>query len=964
MKYKLAIVILLVALGLNVPAALVPVQLRCEYRANPLGLDEPLPRFSWAATAKERAQKQSAYQVLVASSLALLKQNQGDLWDSGKVTGDQSTQVTYAGKPLAARQKYHWKVMLWDRADKASEWSAPAFWTMGLLQPADWSAEFISVRDNSPVHADRQNLLLPPARQYRKEFNAAKPVRRATIYATALGIYELQLNGQRVGEAFFAPGWTDYRQRVYYQAYDVTALVQNGPNAVGAIVADGWYAGYVGYGLLVGYGPNQTGRNIYGKTPALLAQLEVEYADGTLETVATDPTWKVTSEGPFREADLLMGERYDARQEMPGWSKPGFDDHQWVPAIRAGDNGSVKATFYESADSGKAKRQREVELGFIKPAKVEAYPTDPVRLIEEIKPLTVTARTNGVYIFNLGQNFAGTVRLKVKGKTGTEIKLRYGEMVHPDGRLMTENLRKARATDYYILKGDSKGEVYMPRFTSHGFQYVEVTGYPGKPKLDAITGLVLHSDTPLTSQFECSDPMANRLFKNIVWTQRANFVELPTDCPQRDEREGWMGDAQIYVRAATYNADVAAFYSKWLREVREAQLPSGAYPDYCPWPFQHGKAYAAAWTDAGIIVPYTLWKVYGDKRIIERQWDSMVKFMDWRQRVSPDRKGYQQPDANTWGDWLNLNEKTPIEFIDAAYFKWDADLMAQMAQALGKQKEYDDYYRLQVEVAAQFSRDYHDYNVPGGMKINTQTAYALAIMFGLRPSMSYEAAARLLAERVAQNGHRMATGFLGTKPLLPALSAHGQHDLAVRLFQSRKYPSWGYEVENGATSIWERWDSFTKEHGFNGAGGNQNAAMNSFSHYSFGAVCEWMFQSLAGIDTDGVGFRKILIRPLPPTPGSNPDQTPINWVRAHYDSQHGRIATDWKNTREQFELRVTIPVNTTATVHIPAASAADVTESRQPLDKAEGVQVRGQEGNVVLLEIGSGTYNFVAKGKR
>jgi alpha-L-rhamnosidase len=646
-----------------------------------------------------------------------------------------------------------------------------------------------------------------------------------------------------------------------------------------------------------------------------------------------------------------MGEAYDARLEMPGWNRARFDDRAWANAIPAAANGSTKAKFFDGGGS------REVELGFVRPARLQAYPGPPVRAIQEIKPVGISSPAPGKWIFNLGQNFAGTVRLKVKAPAGTRLQLRYGEMVHPDGRLMTENLRKARATDFYTCSGQAQGETWTPAFTFHGFQYVELTGLPTQPGLDAITGLVLHSDTPLASNFECSDPMVNRLFHNIVWTQRANFLELPTDCPQRDERLGWMGDAQIYARTATWNADVAAFYSKWLTEVVEAQLPSGAYPDYAPWPFQHGKAYATAWTDAGIIVPHTVWQVYGDTRLLERMWPSMTRFMDWRQKVSPDRRGRKLADANTWGDWLNVKEQTPLEFIDAAYFKWDAGLMARMARALGRSEDATMYARLEQEVARQFALDYLLGN--GLLKVDTQTAYALAISFGLLPEAEVPAAARRLAEKIAQNGYRMATGFLGTKPLLPALTAGGQHDLAARLLQSRKFPSWGFEVENGATTIWERWDSFTRDHGFNGAGGDQNAAMNSFAHYSFGAVCEWMFNSLAGMETDGPGFQRLVIRPRPPTPGSNPDQPPIFWVKASYQSPNGPVRTEWRRDGRRFELLVVVPPNVQALIHLPASAQAVITEGGQALEQSVGLRLVSRGAGEAVLEVGSGRYRFM-----
>ena len=936
---------------------LTPVQLRCEYLVNPVGLDELQPRLSWAVESDQRGQKQTAYRILVASDEARLRNDRSDLWDSGKVASNETTGIVYGGKALNSRQRCFWKVKVWDKDGKVSAWSEPAMWSMGLLKPKDWTAQYISFRDKTAVHKFKEPLYLPAARQYRKEFAAAKEVRRATIYATALGIYELHLNGQRVSDAYFAPGWSDYHQRAYYNTYDVTALVKRGANALGAWVADGWYSGYIGFGLLTGIGTEAIGRYTYGKTPALMAQFEIEYADGSRQTIVTDTSWKVTGAGPIQEADFLMGESYDARRETPGWSKPGFDDSQWEPAIRAEANGPVKAKFYEyqNPTSGKGPKieSREVDLGFKRPPKLEAFPGVPVRAIEEIKPVGMTSPSNGVYIFNLGQNFAGVVRLKVKGTAGTRIQLRYGEMLHPDGRLMTENLRKARATDVYVLRGDTQGEIWQPRFTFHGFQYVEVTGYPGEPNLETITGIVLHSDTPLASAFECSDPVVNRLFKNIVWTQRANFVDLPTDCPQRDERFGWTGDAQAYVGAAAYNADVAAFYTKWLRELMESQRPSGTFPGYAPFPFQHGWDFGTAWCDAGVICPWTIWRAYGDTRIIERCWEPMMRFIAWRKGASKDFLGVAH--GNDWGDWLAVNETTPIDYIDTAFFAYSTKLMAEMAQAIGKTREAAEYRELLGGIKAAFKQKY--LKSDGALSVDTQTAYALALYMDLLPDDLRAAAGARLAKKIRDNDTRMSTGFLGTRPLLPVLSASGQSDLAVRLLQSRKYPSWGYEVEQGATTIWERWNSYTKDKGFGGA---QNAEMNSFAHYAFGAVCEWMFSQLAGIQTDGPGYSRVIIRPTPPSPDSNPDQKPIDWVRARYDSIHGRIASAWKIEDGRFELDVTIPANTTATVCVPARDAASITESGQPLARAQGVKFLRTEGERVVLAVESGSYRFSA----
>jgi len=949
--------------GLNAET-LKPVTLRCEYRVNPLGIDGAQPRLTWRVDSDARGARQTGYRLLVASSAEKLARNVGDLWDTGNVDGSQTVNIPYAGKPLSSREQCFWKVCTRDESGRW-KWSKPASWCMGLLEPEDWHADYISFRDTTAVWTNRKVLFLPPAHQYRKEFAASKTIKRAMIYATALGVYELYLNGHRVGDAQFAPGWTDYHQRAYYNTYDVTSLVKRGDNAVGAWVADGWYSGYLGYGLLVGIGVEKVGRYTYGKTPALMAQLEIEYTDGSRDIIGTDHSWKETGDGPVQEADFLMGESYDARKEMPGWAQPGFDEANWQSAIEASENGSVPVTFYEilnpTNSAGKpAMTGLPVDIGFKRPAKLEAFPGLPVQPNQEITPAAITMPTNGVYIFNLGQNFAGVVRLKVKGPAGTKIRLRYGEQLHADGSLMTENLRKARATDYYILRGDPGGETYQPRFTFHGFQYVELSGYPGKPGKSAITGIVLHSATPLTSDFKCSDPMANRLFKNIVWTQRANFIDLPTDCPQRDERFGWMGDAQIYVHCATLNADVAAFYTKWLREVMEAQRPSGTFPGVSPFPFQHGWDFGTAWCDAGVICPWTIWQAYDDTGIIQRCWPNMVRFMDWRLSTSTNFLGVVQ--GNDWGDWLSIGPKTPLDYVDTVYFAYSADLMSQMAAAIGKQAEAANYRRLFGEIRSAFDSKY--LKPDGSLTVDTQTAYALALYMNLIPDELREKSGRILADKLRAgetiDNSGMMTGFLGTRPLLPVLTSIGQNDLAVRIFQSHSYPSWGYEVAQGATTIWERWNGYTKEYGFGGPDGKQNASMNSFAHYSFGAVCEWMLGDLAGIQSDSPGYDKIIIYPHPPSPGSNPEHAPIHWVKAHYDSIHGRITSNWKRAGNTFELETTIPANTTATVYLPTSQGETITEGGRPLTKAKGVRLLRVQGDCALIAVESGEYHFVS----
>ncbi len=928
------------------------VRMQTEYLSQPLAVEAANPRLFWQLqplSPDARNLSQSAYQILVASAPEALSRDEGDLWDSGKVESSHSVQVKYEGTPLASRRQAFWKVRVWDQDGEVSAWSEVASWRTGLLNESDWKARWISYQDDDSMTASQQNVVLQPARYYRTAFKAPAAIRRATLYATALGIYDLTLNGRKVSDQLFTPGWSDYKKRVYYNAFDATDLVRRGDNAIGAVVADGWYSGYVGYGLLVGYGPNKCGRYFYGKTPALLVQLEIEYADGTTAVVTTDSNWKVNT-GPLLEADMLMGETYDARLEMPGWDTAGFDDSGWRSAVPAEQNPSIKAVHHDKAG------QREVNLSFEPPAVMQAYPSVPIRPTQTLTPVAITEPTPGVYIYDLGRNFSGVVRLRTHGAEGTRVRLRFGEMLHQNGTLMTENLRKARATNYYILKGDPQGEVYQPLFTYHGFQYVEVTGVTHKPELETITGIVIHSDTPLTSAFACSDPMVNQLFTNVVWTQRANFFEVPTDCPQRDERLGWTGDAQVYAETAAYNADVAAFFTKWFDDLEEAQLPGGAFPDYAPYPMFHGKTahgYATAWTDAGIICPYAIYKMYGDTQVIERHYEAMRRFMAFRRQRSPDFLGVNI--CNAWGDWLSLGSNTPIEFIDTVYYAISAQLMSEMAAAIGREQDAAEYGTTYQNIRRAFAGHY--LKADGMLTVDNQTACVLSLAAGLIPDEHQPAVQRRLKQLLEENAFRMTTGFLGTKDILRVLSEAGYSDTAARLLQSRNFPSWGYSVVNGATSIWERWNSYTIEEGFG------NASMNSFSHYAFGAVCQWMFQELAGINAARPGFKEIRIRPRIPAPGSNPEQEPIHWVSAAYDSIHGGIGVSWKRAERGVEMAVTIPVNTTAQIYVPAQAASQVTESGTPVTEHRDLAVLGQEGAFVKIRAGSGTYRFSVRSE-
>ena len=903
------------------PSELKPVGLKCEYLVDAEGIDEVLPRLSWTLESEVRDQIQSAYRIVVAGSEEDLEAEKNLLWDSGRVESGRTIGVEYEGEALRSGSQCVWKVCVWDGTDDPSPYSRPAVFEMGLLERSDWTGTWISAGkglagDMEPPSGDDYDDLangLAPSPYLRKEFPLKKPVRRARMYATARGVYELYINGNRVGNDVLAPGWTDYERRVQYQTYDVTPLLAEGPNVLGAVLGDGWFAGFVGFD------PKHRGA-LYGARPQLLTQLDVEYEDGTTESLATDGSWR-SSAGPILFSDLLMGESYDVRREMPGWAQPGFDDSEWygVEAEEIGDTNLV------------------------------AQPDEGIRVTEELEAKAVTKPESGRYVFDLGRNMVGWVRLRVAGEAGTKVTLRHAETLNPDGTIYTTNLRSARATDSYVLGGDGE-EVYEPRFTFHGFRYVEVTGYPGEPPLDAVTGRVVHSATPPSGSFECSSSLVNKLQENIVWGQRGNFLSVPTDCPQRDERLGWMGDAQVFVRTASFNMDVAAFFEKWMADVEDAQSPEGAFPDVAPLLRGSGlidlRWGAPAWGDAGVIVPWTIYRTYDDTRIVERHYDAMTRWMEYLHEANPDLIRKNRMGKN-YGDWLSPSgDHTPKHLLATAYWAFDAKLMAEMAEATGRHEDTKKYGALNERIKASFQETY--VSPDGRIEGDTQTCYLLALHMDLLPEDLRSVAAEHLVRTIEREDWHLSTGFVGVGYLCPVLTEAGYTDVAYRLLENETYPSWGYTIENGATTIWERWDGWTEENGF------QSPNMNSFNHYSLGSVGEWLYRYVAGIDSGTPGYGQIVIRPHP---GGN-----LTHARAEYDSVRGRISSSWKIEDGRFILQALIPPNTTATVHVP--STDDVTEGGSPVDEADGVEfVSTGEGETVLA-VGSGRYEFESRMAR
>ncbi|MEV0323273.1 alpha-L-rhamnosidase [Streptomyces sp. NPDC050658] len=728
-----------------------------------------------------------------------------------------------------------------------------------------------------------------PAAQLRHEFRLprGKTVARARLYATALGLYDAHLNGERVGDDRLAPGWTDYKKRVQYQTYDVTGQLKSGANALGVTLAAGWYAGSIGW-----FGPHQ-----YGEQPALLAQLEVTYTDGSRDSVVSGTDWRAAT-GPVTGADLMSGEDYDARLETDGWTRAGFDDSDWVAADAVD---KVTAAVVAQID-GHARVESELSA----------------RKVTEPKP--------GVFVFDLGQNMVGAARLTVSGKAGTTVRLRHAEVLNPDGTLYTANLRTARATDTYTLKGTGT-ETYEPRFTFHGFRYVEVTGYPGTPPREAVVGRVIHTSAPFTMDFKTNIPMLNQLHSNITWGQRGNFLSIPTDTPARDERLGWTGDINVFAPTAAYTMESARFLTKWLDDLRDGQSADGAFTDVAPYIGPVGMG-VAGWGDAGVTVPWALYQAYGDKRVLEQSWSSMLKWLDYLEKHS---SGYLRP-AEGYGDWLNIQDETPKDVIGTAYFAHSADLVARVAEALGKDPA--PYTKLFGGVRDAFRAAY----VTGGGRVkgDTQTAYVLALSMDLLADGDRAPAAARLVELVKSKGWHLSTGFLGTPRLLPVLTATGHADVAHRLLAQRSFPSWGYQIDKGATTMWERWDSIKPDGSF------QDAGMNSFNHYAYGSVGEWMYANIAGIAPAEPGFRKVLVRPRP---GAG-----VTEAEGRFDALYGPIATHWKTDSEGFRLTLTLPANTTAEVWIPAARRSQVTH--------ETAEFLRMEDGCAVFAAPSGTHRF------
>ncbi|MEZ2336239.1 family 78 glycoside hydrolase catalytic domain [Mucilaginibacter sp. RCC_168] len=872
--------------------------LTCEYLTNPVGIDIVNPRLSWKISSAQRNILQQAYHIRVATDASFSAAK--TVWNTGKVNADSSILITYAGTPLKPATRYYWQVRVWDNHNHASAWSKLAYFETGMFSPADWTATWVEPK--------QEPLRKIPAAMLRKQFSVTKKIISARAYATAHGLYELYLNGQKVGDQVLTPGWTEYKKRLQYQVYDITAMLQQGDNVVGAMLGDGWFRGTTGY-------INQWG--FWGKKLGLLCQLQITYADGTVQNINTDGSWKGTNEGPVRLDGIYDGENYDARKELPGWASKGFNNAGWEPVDEASFDNKI----------------------------LVGVQSVPVHKIQEIKPIAIFKSPKGTQIVDFGQNLTGWVRLKVSGSAGQIVRIRHAEVLDKFGEFYTANLRAATATINYTLKGGG-AEVFEPHFTFMGFRYIAVEGFPGELKPENFTAIVIHSDMPVTGQFACSDTMINKLQHNIQWGQKGNFLDIPTDCPQRDERLGWTGDAQVFSRTAAFNMQVAPFFAKWMKDVAADQFPAGGIPFVVPDILQTNQTTSAGWGDVSVIVPWTMYQVYADKRILQTQYPSMKAYVDYIIKKSGDK--YIWHNGSVFGDWLfyrpgiydfsEPNGYTNPDLIATAFYAYSSKLLSESAGVLGNTADEKYYKGIYEQVKKAFIRNY--ITPTGRIFADSQTGYVLGLKFGLVPDSLKAKAAAYLVEDVRSRNNHLSTGFLGTPYLCQVLSQNGYSNVAYDLLLQKTYPSWLYPVKMGATTIWERWDGIKTDSTF------EDKSMNSFNHYSYGAVGDWMYQQMAGLQLGKAGYKHIIIKPEP--------HQKISFAKVTFQSMYGQVLSGWETNNGTMQVHVTIPPNTTADVTLPRAHAEEIKLDGKPIapDTAHAVD------DGVTISVGSGDYIF------
>ena len=850
------------------------VDLRANGLTGKITLGSDHPEFSWRMQGAPGSM-QSAWRIQAAS--APEKLDRPDLWDSDWVLSGLSTGIPWGGGPLGSRQHVFWRVLLRDTAGGTSEASETAEFELALLKNSDWQAKWIWFDGNNPSCP-------APCPYFRREFTLEKPLARAVLYITARGLFEAWINGKRVGNDHFVPGWTDFHKQIQYLSYDVTELLADGVNTAGAILGDGWYSGYL----------SGRRRNTYGDHPELLFQLELTYADGTAGTVLSDENWKCAT-GPILASDIYDGEQYDARLEMPGWNKSGFDDSSWR-AARVGGSAAESAPLV-----------RKCCL--------------PVRRIMELKPVRVLNPQKDIYIWDFGQNITGRMKIRLKGYPGRLYSFHFGEMLNPDGTLYNLNYRSAKSIDYYTCTGPLEQTVeWEPLFTFHGFRYLQINGFQysgAKMEEIDVRAVVLHSELTVTGSFRCGSEKVNQLYSNVCWGQRDNFLEIPTDCPQRDERLGWTGDADVFAGAAAFNMDVEAFFHKWLRDLREAQREDGAVSSIVPNLFESGFA-AAVWADAAVRCPWIIYQRYGSRSILEECFESMKRWVDFQKNTADEQ--LIRP-ATSFGDWLALSAvETPSELIGTVMFAETSRIVGRAAEILGRPDEAAQYRSLSQKVKEAFRTRFLDEN--GLLTVKSQTACVLALQFEMLTPEQTVRNADLLVELIRSNGGRLSTGFVGTAWLNQSLSRTGHSDTACDLLLQEEYPSWLFSVCQGATTIWERWNSYTIKDGF----GNVN--MNSFNHYAYGAVAEWMAASPGGIRFDDDLPAGKLIRFA-----AEPDRR-LSFVECSLETRYGKVESFWRFEADKWIWNIHAPCNTRVELVIPSLEADRITLNGEPVDNS------------------------------
>lgn len=881
----------------------------CEGFENPIALYDKKPVFSWKLPVTEKVKYQTEYRIVVASKANLLPEK-ADLWDSGEVHSDQSVWVRYNGTPLKSRQKAYWQVMYRYHDGNSSAWSEISNFELGLLNNSDWQAKWIDLSLEEKRDTTEEGYLITRPQYLRKEFSLKSGVEQARLYITSKGVFEAQINGQKVGHDIMPPGWTPYHKRIETLSYDVKNYLNKGENAIGIILGEGWYSGRIGF---------DRKHWISKPMPKVICQLEIRYKNGKMESINSDSDWNGTRNGPIRFSGIYDGEIYDANLEMSGWSIPGFDISSWI---------GVETTEIDSDVKLVPKRHKAV--------------TNKT----ELATLKITEPEPGRFVFDLGQNIVGVPEINIPVVKNQQVTIRFAEMLEQDGKMYTANYRSAKSTDYYIPNADGIVS-WQPKFTFHGFRFVELSGFDEKvkPEKSWVTGIVQYSDFEKTGYFSSSHEKLNKLQENINWGLKGNFFDIPTDCPQRDERLGWTGDAQVFAPSSIFNCDVHAFWASWLQSCREDQEEDGSIPFVVPNIL--GKTFSSGWADAATVIPWEIYFRTGDIKVLEENYEMMKGLVRYYHSQAINHIA----DVNSFGDWLqpfakndNTSGDTPRDLIGTAYYARSVDLTMKAARVLGHTSEVEELKALGDSVRFAFEKEFIDSQGKLTTENETQTGYLMALGFELVSEEKADKVLPHLIAKIEEADQHLRTGFLGTPLLATVLDKYGYTDLMYTLLFKETYPSWFYSINQGATTMWERWNSYSHEDGFG------NAGMNSFNHYAYGAIGQWMYERIAGISPLLPGYKKILIAPVI---GSK-----LEYAKAEYNSVYGRISSGWKKLENGLELNVTIPPNTTAEIVIPVKEGMKLLLDSEEISNRSDVTFIKQNKSSIVLETLPGSYLF------